>query len=154
MLALIHESQMGTEKTKARARNTLYWPGMSEAIDKKVADCSTCLKYGNANQKEPLIPHPVPMEPRQKVGADILTCHGKDCILIVDGYSKYLELLELSDKTAVAVISKKKETFARHDIPETTDEWLHAVACSRECRSFTKIWGIQQSDVKPYTCSV
>jgi hypothetical protein len=29
MLDLIHESHMGTEKCKARARTVLYWPGMA-----------------------------------------------------------------------------------------------------------------------------
>ena len=118
MLTLLHESHMGTEKTKARARNALYWPNMAEDIDKAVAGCTTCLRYRNAQQTEPLQPHPVPDRPWEKLGADILTCRGQDYLVVVDYYSKYPELAVIEDKTAGTVISKLKEMFARHGIPE------------------------------------
>ena len=62
ILRLIHESHLGMEKCKSRARAVVYWPGMSADIERLVAKCSTCLKHQRSNQKEPLKPHAVPAE--------------------------------------------------------------------------------------------
>ena len=41
ILMLIHESHLGVEKCKSRARATIYWPGMSNDIQETVSKCST-----------------------------------------------------------------------------------------------------------------
>ena len=71
---------MGIEKSKARARVCVYWP----KIENQVKQCSVCNIYSNSNQKEPLLPHPVPAHPWEKVGIDYFTLDGKDFLLIVD----------------------------------------------------------------------
>ena len=38
MLALIHGTHLGIVKCKQRAREALYWPGMSAQIEDKVKD--------------------------------------------------------------------------------------------------------------------
>ena len=63
VLNCVHESHPGIEKCKSRARAVVYWPGMTTAIERKVAKCSACLKYQRENQKEPLLPHEVPQRP-------------------------------------------------------------------------------------------
>ena len=40
MLALIHGTHLGIVKCKQRAREALYWPGMSAQIEDKVKDCT------------------------------------------------------------------------------------------------------------------
>ena len=56
MLKLIHCSHLGIEKCKRRARDIMYWPGMSSQIQDTVSACGTCNTYQRKNQKEPLIP--------------------------------------------------------------------------------------------------
>ena len=60
MLAVIHETHLGIVKCKQRAREALYWPGMSAQIEEKVKDCTICRDYTLAQQKEPLILYQVP----------------------------------------------------------------------------------------------
>ena len=59
MLAIIHGTHLEIVKCKQRAREALYWPGMSAQIEEKVKDCTTCHDYAPAQQKEPLIPSPI-----------------------------------------------------------------------------------------------
>ena len=59
MLAVRHGTHLGTVKCKQRAREALYWPGMSAQIEEKVKDCTICHYYAPAQQKEPLIPSPI-----------------------------------------------------------------------------------------------
>ena len=42
MLAKIHESHQGIVRCKQRARECLYWPGMTTQIYNLVSQCSTC----------------------------------------------------------------------------------------------------------------
>ena len=113
----IHQGHMGIEKSKAPARVCIYWPNMYSDIENEVKQCSVCNKYANTNQKEPLMPHPVPAHPWEKLGIDYFTLNGKDFLLIVDYYSKYPEVLQMTSKTAQATITKLKLMFARHGIP-------------------------------------
>ena len=93
MLALLHESHMGAEKTKARATGALFWPNMTADVEQTVVNCVVCLSHRNAQPKEPLRPHPIPELAWQKVGADVLTYQSKDYLLVVDYYSKYPEVV-------------------------------------------------------------
>ena len=92
ILRRIHESHLCMEKCKSRARAVVYWPGMSEDIERLVAKCSTCLKHQRSNQKEPLKPHAVPVRAWQKLGTDIFEYKSKPYLVIVDYYSKYPEI--------------------------------------------------------------
>ncbi len=59
------------EKTKSRARSVVYWPGLNEDIERMISSCGTCQKFRRSNVKQPLLPHPIPALPYQKLGMDI-----------------------------------------------------------------------------------
>lgn len=48
-------------KGKQRAREALYWPGMSAQIEEKVKYFTMCQNHAAAHQKEPLIPVRIPV---------------------------------------------------------------------------------------------
>ncbi len=142
MLQKVHESHQGMDKCKSRARSVMYWPGMSRDIDDLVSRCGVCAKYRRQNEKEPLIPHEVPLLPWSKVGMDIFYYEGVDYLVIVDYRSKYPEVIKLRSKTAKSVIQACKETFARHGIPQTAiaDNMPFA---SAELQEFAKEWDFE-----------
>ena len=45
MLRLVHETHTGEDKSKARARTVMYWPGRSKDIEDDVSKCLVCMKY-------------------------------------------------------------------------------------------------------------
>ena len=98
MLELIHESHMGIEKCKSRARTLLYWPRMTLDIEDTVRNCNVSCKYRNNQQKKPLIPHSIPDERFQKVDIDIMTFQNIDYLVVVDYFSKFPEIAQLPDK--------------------------------------------------------
>ena len=100
MLDLIHQGHLGIEKCRERARQVLYWPGMSKDIADVISKCEVCLTLHASQQKEPLMCHEVPQRPWQKLAADIMTLYGKDYLVVVDYYSKYPEIAHLQSKTA------------------------------------------------------
>ncbi|CAB4040233.1 Transposon Ty3-G Gag-Pol poly [Paramuricea clavata] len=58
MKSRIHEGYLGIERCKARAREALYWPGMSSEITEMISRCSTCLEFRRKHQREPI--HGIP----------------------------------------------------------------------------------------------
>ena len=66
MLIKLHEGHLGEDKCKIRARESLYWPGITEDIEQFVSRCAICAEFRRNNEREPLHPHEVPAGPRLK----------------------------------------------------------------------------------------
>ena len=148
MLALIHESHFGIEKSKSRARELLYWPSMCADIERIVSQCELCIKYQNNNPREPLISHDIPNARFLKVAMDIMTYKNQDYLVIVDYFSKYPEMIALTDKTASTIVLQCKNVFARHGIPaEIVSD--NMPFNSREFLTFAKSWGIMTTTSSP-----
>ena len=49
-----------------------------------------------------------------KVGVDYFTLYNQDYLLIIDYFSKYPEVIQVSSKTAAATIQAPKATFAHY----------------------------------------
>lgn len=142
ILERLHLGHSGRERTKEKARNSVYWPGLNSAIDDMVDRCSACLKYSRQQQREPMIPHTVPERPWQVVCMDHFYFNGQDYLLIVDYFSKYPEVTRVHQKTAGSTITGAKEIFARHGIPERiiADNMPFN---SFQFRQFCNKWGIE-----------
>jgi hypothetical protein len=54
--------------------------------------------------------------PFEKIAADILTYHSRDYLVVVDYFSKWIELIEVKNKNSTAIIKKLKNIFIRHGI--------------------------------------
>lgn len=119
ILKIVHGPHLGIEKCKRRARDTVYWPGMTAQIEDVISNCMTCSLYQNKNAKEPLLPHETPERPWAKLGADLYELNGQNYLLIVDYYSNFIEVEHLKTTTSAKVIKRCKSQFARHGIPDT-----------------------------------
>ena len=51
-LNLIHEGHLGLNKCKLRAKDTVYWPGLNEQLEKLVLNFELCLKYSHSKCKQ------------------------------------------------------------------------------------------------------
>lgn len=65
MLALIHQGHLGIESCIKRAKEALFWPGMSTDITTYVNSCAVCQSTQRAKPVEPLHLREVPARPWQ-----------------------------------------------------------------------------------------
>lgn len=137
MLKQLHEPHFGVTKTKKRAKNCMYWPGLDSEIEKMISTCHICQVNANRNQKEPLISHDIPSRPFEKLATDILEFKGKDYLVVVDYYSKWIELKQLRRKQASDVNMCLLEIFSRNGIPKVIIA-DNVPFNSFECREFSK----------------
>lgn len=138
VLTNLHLAHLGKEKTKARARQVVYWPWMNNDIDSMVAECRTCERNQTARPPEPLLPHEVPELPFQKVSIDLFEFNGLPHLVIVDNLSKWLEIKKLLNKSSKAVIDALREVFSTHGIPEVImgdNNPLNSYECHEYARS-------------------
>lgn len=118
MIERLHSAHMGIESCLRRARECLYWPGMSSEVKEYVQRCETCRTYDSKQPREPLHSHDPPERPWSKVGVDIFTFNGREYLLTVDYFSSYWEIDLLDGTKSKVVIRKLKAQFARFGIPD------------------------------------
>ena len=71
ILSKLHQAHLGIEKTKLRARETVFWPNTNQHIEDLVSSCSVWIDSRNENARQPMISSDVPEYPFQTVGSDL-----------------------------------------------------------------------------------
>ena len=137
---ILHTGHMGIEKCINSAKISVYWPNILNELENVICNCSTCLTYRNALQREPLIEHDVPDSPWIKVGIDLFSLFHKEYVIIVDYHSKFTEIVPLRNETANCVINNTKKTFSRFGIPKYVFSDNGSQFTSQEFKQFTKQW--------------
>ena len=117
ILDRIHEGHLGIDKCRQRAIQSVWWPGLSKQIEHLVSNCTTCVKHRH-QAAEPLKPISLPDRPWQKAAADLCELSGHNYLVVVDYYSRYVEMAKLGDTRATTVINHLKSIMARHGIVE------------------------------------
>ena len=118
MIERSHASHIGVNGCIRRAREAVFWPGMTSDIDTYVRKCSVCQRWRDDSQKEPLISHTVPSRAWAKVGIDLMELNQQTYLITVDYFTNYFEIDRLEGKKSADVIYRLKQHFARHGIPE------------------------------------
>ncbi|GFX55347.1 transposon Tf2-6 polyprotein [Trichonephila clavipes] len=90
---------------------------MNSDIETLVSQCVICEKFKKANSKEPLKPPTVPYRLFEKIGVDIMDLGNTSYLVVIDYYSKWIEIAELVNKSADEVIVKLKTIFSRFGVP-------------------------------------
>lgn len=151
MLNIIHEGHMGMSRCISFARTAVYWPQISNDINNIVSNCDFCQEHRNNIAKEPMLPHEIIDLPWYKLGMDIFDYDRQKFLLLVDYFSKYVELADLTkDSTAGNVIKHMKSSFARHGIPKQVVADNGPPFNSKEMQQFSKEWNFDLVNSSPY----
>lgn len=118
MLKRIHLAHLGRDKTKLHARQFLFWPSMNQDIDNLIESCDICLSNSRENSKEPLEPHEILVGPWKKIGCDLFMFKNKKFLILVDYFSKFVEIKEIENETSNQIINSMYKIFSSYGIPE------------------------------------
>ena len=114
----VHSAHIGIQGCLRRAREAIYWPGMTLEIKDFVSRCTICLEHGRKQSKETLKSHDIPHRPWQNIACDMMEFKGRSYLVTVDTFSDFIECDRLSDKRANEVIRVLKSQMARHGLAE------------------------------------
>lgn len=110
MLERLHEGHFGINKCRERAKDTVWWSSISMDINDMVKRCLNCIQE-RINLREPMIPSKLPSRPWQKVCIDLFKLNNKWYVVLIDYYSKFMEMETLYDLKSSAVITFMKKHF-------------------------------------------
>lgn len=149
MLDKVHEGHQGITKCRERAKCSIWWPGLSKCLEDLVASCSKCFK-AQSQRAQPMIASPLPDFPWQKIGTDLFEWKGSTFLLVVDYYSRFIEIARLNHPNAEEVITHTKSIFARHGIPETVISDNGPQYSSKAYKEFAGDYGFHHRTSSPY----
>lgn len=149
ILGKIHAGQQGITKCRERARQSVWWPRMSKELENLVKNCTECCRE-QRQRHQPLIPSPLPELPWQKVATDLFEWKQHTYLLIVDYYSRYIEIARLKSTNADEVITHTKSIFARHGIPEVVLSDNGPQFASAAYRQFAENFQFEHITSSPY----
>ena len=150
MLEKIHKSHQGADSSISRAREALFWPGMSANIRQMSEACGICAQFQTEQPREPMKSHEIPKLPWSRISVDLFQLAGKNYLVMVDHYSDFIELDHLKNTTANSVIKVMKKNFARHGIPSECVSDNGPQFDSSEYRSFAREYGFTPVKSSPY----
>ena len=146
----IHAGHQGVDTCLRRAREHVFWPGMSKERKEWIQACEACRNFEQTPCKEPLTSHDIPERACEKIGCDLLSCRGKDYVITVCYKSNFWELDRLYDTKSTTVIKKLKAHLARYGIPRQLVSDNGPQFVSSEFSTFTKSWGVEHTATSPH----
>ena len=118
VLQALHDSHQGIDRTRRRARQSVYWPGMNSDIQSTVEACSKCLEWRPSLPQEPMRADKPPGRAWEDTSADFFSLNGKDYLVYVDRYSGWIEVqLFKNPPTASSTTAAFQTWFGQHGIP-------------------------------------
>jgi len=149
MLDLIHEAHLGIVKCKNRARETLFWPGMSKEVEQKVKACETCAENANRNPKEPMVEREIPNRPWSMISVDLFYYKGNNYLLSMDRYSSWPEIAKLDNLSSENTIMYMKSQFSRYGVPDEVYSDNGPQFASVSFSNFSKEYGFVHKTSSP-----
>ena len=150
VLQAIHLGHQGENKCILRARESVFWPGISADIRQMVKDCDLCNKHQPAQPKLPIMQPDLPTRPWEKLGTDIFEFDGKKYLMVVDYYSRFPVIRLLDNMTSHAVCNHFTSVLAEYGLPATIISDFGSQYISERFKTKCKLSGITLRFSSPY----
>ena len=119
VMELLHSGHPGNSRMKSLARSFVWWPGIDHDLEEKVKMCDACQRVRHNPAPAPLHPWEFPRNPWERLHADFAGPFlGKMFLIVIDAYSKWLEVKPLTAATSAITIEHLRSMFATHGLPK------------------------------------
>ncbi|CAF4638013.1 unnamed protein product, partial [Rotaria sp. Silwood2] len=150
LLNYLHLSHPGMTRMKIDARRYFWWPSLDKQIEDRVRKCSNCTENSKQPIKVPLSPWPVPDQPWKRIHLDFMgKFMGLYFLIIVDAYSKWLEVVTMHNPSTKSTVDALSSLFARYGLCETIVSDNGTQFTSTEFTEFCARNGIQHITTSP-----
>ncbi|KXJ77162.1 hypothetical protein RP20_CCG008218 [Aedes albopictus] len=154
ILQIAHEGHLGTSMMKSALRSSVWWPKMDREVEDFVRNCRGCILVSAPDAPEPMTRKRMPAGPWQEIAVDFLgpLPEGQWLFVVVDYYSRFVEVVEMKSISAADTIRELATIFSRFGVP-TTMRADNGPQLSKECRElsqFCEEFNIQLVNTIPY----
>lgn len=103
---------------KMLARSFVWWPGLDHAVESHIRQCRACQAVESVASPVPLQPWSYPTKCWQQIHLDFATKGRHVLLVLVDAFSKWIEIWPMSSTTASKTVEKLQTVFAAYGLPE------------------------------------
>ena len=153
VVAMLHQAHPGISRMKSLSRCYVWWPGMDKDLELCVKSCEACQVNQKAPPNVPLHPWSWPSKPWSRVHIDYAgPFMGKMFLLVIDAYTKWLDVHVTSTSTSVHVVTIEllRKSFSTYGLPEVVVSDNAANFTSDEFEVFLKANGVKHVRIPPY----
>ncbi|KRY82815.1 Transposon Ty3-I Gag-Pol polyprotein [Trichinella pseudospiralis] len=119
ILKELHIGHPGIEQMKALARSYVWWPKMDSEIENLVRTCELCQQSRASPPHAPVHKWESPRILWTRIHVNLAgPIYGKNFLIVVDSFSKWLEVRQLKNTTSESVISCLRQIFSIHGLPD------------------------------------
>lgn len=150
ILKELHVGHAGIVKTKSLSRSYVWWPELNTDIENLCRSCENCQRLRANPPKSTTELWPV-SKGWERIHLDFLgPVQGKYFLVLIDSYTKWLEVFRVSSISSAQTIKILREIFSRFGLPKllVTDNGTQLV--SNEFEFFLKENGIKHITSPPY----
>ncbi|XP_055918537.1 uncharacterized protein K02A2.6-like [Eupeodes corollae] len=151
ILRQLHRGHPGMERMKTIARGHVYWPRIDEDIATYVRQCQSCATAAKSPIKTTLQSWPITTSPMEIIHIDIAgPTDGFFYFIVVDSFSKWLDVFQITSITSSVIVSKLNEFFSRNGDCDQLVSDNGTQFTSAHFQSFIKSRGIQHLRTAPF----
>ena len=151
VLQHLHSSHRGTESSKRRASQTVWWPGIANDIVTTTEACTACQQLQPSQQKEPIMRDTAPTRPFESVSADLFSHAGKSYLVYADRYTGWCEVHAFSgDTSARPTIRAFRKFFGQLGVPMRLRTDGGPPFSSHRFRDFLVTWKVKHDLSTPH----
>jgi hypothetical protein len=147
---ILRDTHPGIVKMKAVARSHFWWPNLDKDIENMSANCEPCQLVARSPPITPMQSWVWPKAPWDRIHLDFAKKDQIDYFIIVDSYSKWLEVAKMSSTTTASTIAVLQQLFARYGLPREVVSDNGPQFISKEFNTFLKSLGILQTLIPAY----
>uniref|UniRef100_A0A0N4WFH5 RNA-directed DNA polymerase n=1 Tax=Haemonchus placei TaxID=6290 RepID=A0A0N4WFH5_HAEPC len=144
VLKQLRDGHLGMTRMKMLARGYVYWTNIDRDIEENVQKCRHCQETAKMPRKTILSSLSDETKPWNRVHIDFAgPINGKMYLVVVDSYSKWPEVLDMSSSTVKATLRELKKLFARFENPRVIVSYNGTQFTSKEFQEFCEKQGIE-----------
>ena len=141
ILRSLHSAHQGEVGMKARANESVYWPGMNASIRTTRANCTECSKIAPSQPREPITLTVSPDWPFQKIVLDLFHVGGQTYLASADRLTGWLIIHHLNHGQTNA--SRLISIFHKYGAPEELSSDGGPPFKSSTFTQFLKDWAVK-----------
>lgn len=148
----LHDAHLGVVKMKSLARSVVYWPNIDGDIEKVCRNCRECVMTQKQPSKSDKHYWEYPSSTWERIHIDHAgPFMGQIFFIVVDAYSKWLEVSVVPSASAKPAINVLESLFARYGFPRTVVSDNGSAFTSLEFQNFLKLYAIKHITVHHFT---
>ena len=150
IMAQLHETHQGIEKSRLAAKEAYFWPGISSDIKSLIEGCEVCQKFRPSQSSEPFqsVIKPITF-PLELVSTDIYDFKNNQYLVIADAYSGFVEVKKLKRITSAEVVKALDDFFSLVGYPTRLRNDNGQQLVSEETQKYLSKHGIVQETSSP-----